>query len=119
MNLLDENFPAGPRILIFAASRDKDAAGMLRLILPRFNRVLFARFLNNPRSCEPQTMLELANQICSERLELARPELEICLDPAAAWRRASELASPEHLICVTGSFYIAAEVQAVRESLAS
>ena len=31
--------------------------------------------------------------------------------PEAAWELASELATPEHLICVTGSFFLAAEIR--------
>jgi dihydrofolate synthase/folylpolyglutamate synthase len=113
---LDESFPPRPRVLVFAVSRDKDAGGMLRCLLPRFQRVIFTQFLNNPRSADPELLLGLAEQVRREGPDFPAAFWEICPDPASAWRRARELATAEHLICVTGSFFIAAEVQATFRS---
>ena len=112
---LDENFPRGPRILIFAASRDKDIRGMLRLVLPRFDRVILTRFLNNPRTADPESLLEMSEELRRENEAFANVKLEVAADPQSAWRRTGELAGTDHLICVTGSFFIAAEVAAVRD----
>ena len=37
---VDESFTASERILVFATTRDKDARGMLRILLPLFGRVM-------------------------------------------------------------------------------
>ena len=105
VTVLAESFTPGPRLLVFATTRDKDARGMLRALLPAFDQVIFTRYLENPRG----TPIEELASISAELLDMT-PEL--CPDPASAWRRAQELATPEHLICITGSFFIAAEVQA-------
>lgn len=111
--VLDEGFPADRRVLIFAASRDKDVRGMLRLVLPRFQHVVLTRYLENPRSFDPEALLEFAETIHSENPGASATCVEVASDPASAWQRACELATPEHLVCITGSFFIAAETQAV------
>src|SRR5262245_19729871 len=40
LRTLEESFPARRRILVFAATRDKDVSGMLRQLLPRFDSVV-------------------------------------------------------------------------------
>jgi folylpolyglutamate synthase/dihydropteroate synthase len=37
----------------------------------------------------------------------------VAADPQTAWNLASSIATPEHLIAITGSFFIAAEMRAV------
>ena len=38
-------------------------------------------------------------------------EIHVAATPAEAWRKAQDLATPSDLICVTGSFFIAAEIR--------
>lgn len=93
------------RILVFASSRDKDPAGMLRLLLPKFDRAIVTKYVNNPRAVEPEELRAMADSIgCSTPIETA-PE------PIAAWERARSLAEPTDLICITGSFFLAAELR--------
>jgi dihydrofolate synthase / folylpolyglutamate synthase len=95
---------AARRILIFAATRDKDVAGMLRLLLPRFDSVVLTQYQTNPRALSIDELTGLVEAICS------RP-CHVAADPAAAWRLASHLATVDDLVCVTGSFFIAAELR--------
>ncbi len=48
LDTLAEQFPRGPRILIFGTTRDKDMRGMLELLLPQFETVIFTRYSKNP-----------------------------------------------------------------------
>jgi dihydrofolate synthase / folylpolyglutamate synthase len=106
LQTLDESFSASaPRLLIFATTQDKQLREMLALLLPRFDRVLLTRYTTNPRSVPIDELAALAASISPI------PQ-EICESPAAAWRRASELATPADLICATGSFFLAAELRA-------
>lgn len=105
VRVLDESFACPKRLLIFATTRDKDIAGMLRVLLPKFDEVIFTRYWNNPRGAPPEELAALA-------AELSAIPRHVCADAATAWRLASELAGPEHLICITGSFFIAAEMRA-------
>ncbi len=101
---LDRRFRARRRILVFAASRDKDVAGMLRLLLPRFDTVILTAFHNNPRNLPADELARLARSLSTRYVHLAA-------DTTSAWKLAKRLAGPPDLICVTGSFFIAAELR--------
>lgn len=101
---LDESFSCRDRLLVFATTQEKQVAQMLRLLLPRFNRVIFTRYQNNPRGVPPEELAALA-------LKTTGAAADVCLDPAAAWQRVQELAAESDLVCVTGSFFIAAEMR--------
>ena len=85
---------------------DKDAAGMLRALLPSLDRVVFTS-CSNPRSLSPATLESLASQ-------LGGPPAETVADPRAALTRARELAGPAGSVVATGSIYLIADL--VRES---
>jgi dihydrofolate synthase/folylpolyglutamate synthase len=107
LETLDESFSSSaPRLLIFATTQDKQIREMLDLLLPRFDRVLLTRYSNNPRSVPTEELAAFA-------ASLSPIPREICETPLAAWRRALELATPDHLICATGSFFLAAELRTV------
>jgi dihydrofolate synthase / folylpolyglutamate synthase len=101
---LEESFVSSRRILVFAATQDKDVRGMLRILLPHFETVILTRYLNNPRAMNLQDLEELAG----ERSPISRFS---CTDPKAAWQQVRELATADHLVCVTGSFFLAAEMR--------
>lgn len=101
---LDESFVSRRRVLIFAAARDKDVGGMLRQLLPRFDTVVITSFQNNPRNLPVETLARFVRQLTDQPLHVAA-------DPASAWKLARRFAGPEDLICVTGSFFIAAELR--------
>jgi dihydrofolate synthase/folylpolyglutamate synthase len=104
VRVLDQSFSIPARVLVFATSRDKDVSGMLRVLLPKFEDVIFTRYWNNPRAMPPSELDALAAQMSPTRRHL-------CADAATAWKLASQLATPDHLICITGSFFIAAEMR--------
>jgi dihydrofolate synthase/folylpolyglutamate synthase len=104
LKTLDESCPARRRVLIFAATRDKDIHGMLRQLLPRFDTVVLTAFQNNPRNVPTEELEQLARTFGDQPLHTAP-------DPATAWKLARRLAGPADLICVTGSFFIAAELR--------
>ncbi len=102
---LEESFHAPRRLLVFATTQDKDVAGMLRLLLPKFDTVVLTRYLNNPRAVSVADLKSLVAQ------QIDMPCYE-CADPAEAWRKVRELAQPADLVCITGSFFLAAEMRA-------
>jgi dihydrofolate synthase/folylpolyglutamate synthase len=106
---LDESFVAARRLLIFATTRDKDARGMLDVLLAKFDDVILTRYWSNPRSMPIEELEALSAELSCQRAH-------VCADPAAAWKLASEIAGPEHLICITGSFFIAAETRAAMQA---
>lgn len=109
VDVIEQEFPSRQRILLFASSRDKDVPGMLRCLLPRFDRIVLTRFVSNPRGMEVAELHSLACEILRESPR-QHPELTIQPDPAAAWRFANEFAGHDDLICITGSFFLATDL---------
>jgi dihydrofolate synthase / folylpolyglutamate synthase len=102
---LAASFSPSPRLAIFGTSRDKDARGMLEVLLPKFDEVILTQYVNNPRAVRPEKLDALAAELSS------RPR-HVTSDPAAAWQLACARATPDHLICIAGSFFLAAEMRA-------
>jgi dihydrofolate synthase/folylpolyglutamate synthase len=108
LETLDESFQARPRTLIFATTQEKDAPGMLRRLLPRFDRVVLTRYRTNPRCIPPEELLTVAGENAPDDAPAT-----ICADPSAAWKEALRVTPDTGLICVTGSFFLAAEMRAI------
>jgi dihydrofolate synthase / folylpolyglutamate synthase len=101
---LDESFSARRRLLLFAATQEKQVREMIEILLPRFDRVILTRYWTNPRALPLEYLAGLAADIS------AAPQ-EVFPTPHEAWRRVRDLTTPEHLVCVTGSFFLAAEIR--------
>jgi dihydrofolate synthase / folylpolyglutamate synthase len=97
-----EVFGERPVVGVVAVLDDKDAAGMLQELLPRFSHVVFTRS-SNPRSLSPGTLESLASK-------LGGPAAETVGDPRAALARARELAGPDGAVLATGSIYLIADL---------
>ena len=109
VSTLQECFSQPDRLLIFAATRDKDVGEMLEILLPHFSKVILTQYLSNPRRIPVAEVFELTQSIQQETRN--RSEVIVATSPADAWLRAKECAVSESLICVTGSFFIAAEMR--------
>ncbi len=104
MRVLTESFSVRRRLLLFATTQEKDIRGMLAILLPQFDAVIFTRYLNNPRAVPPEELAAAAE-------DLTGRGYPVVADPAEAWREMLGAAAPEDLVCVTGSFFIAAEIR--------
>jgi dihydrofolate synthase / folylpolyglutamate synthase len=93
---------AGDRRIVAAVSilEDKDAAGMLRELLPCSAAVVFTSNAN-PRALPPATLQSLAGQVGDPA-----PPVELEADPHAALGRARELAGTDGAVLATGSIYL-------------
>jgi dihydrofolate synthase/folylpolyglutamate synthase len=124
IDTLDERFPRSRRVLVFAASRDKDVTGMLRLLLPRFDLVLLTQYGHNARGADPHVLLRAARRIqrelagdasgrdASARDGASAPrEILACDDAFEALERALQSAGPDDVVCITGSFFLAAQLR--------
>jgi dihydrofolate synthase / folylpolyglutamate synthase len=97
-----------PRICVVSVLEDKDAAEILRALLPSFDAAVFTRCAN-PRALSPATLESLAAQVDG-------PPAETVADPRAAVEGARERASAAGAVVVTGSIYLIADL--VRQGLA-
>lgn len=101
---LREDFRPRRRILIFAATRDKDVAGLLRQMLPEFDTVILTRYLDNPRGVPVAEMSDFIRSVSNRTFHIAD-------SPAAAWELAMGWADRDDLIAITGSFFLVAELR--------
>jgi dihydrofolate synthase/folylpolyglutamate synthase len=110
VRVLEESFAGTERLLLLAATRDKDVLGIVRTLLPHFARCVVTEYQDNPRAVPVERLAEI---VAEEMRRLGRgSERLLQFDcPLEAWRTARELARPEELLCVTGSFFIVAELR--------
>jgi dihydrofolate synthase/folylpolyglutamate synthase len=100
---LRESFAAARRFLIFATSRDKDVRGMLQCLLGYFDEVYFTRYRENSRAIPPEELQHEAEELTGRRRMAFS-------DPTSAWEAARQSATASDLVCITGSFFLAAEL---------
>jgi dihydrofolate synthase/folylpolyglutamate synthase len=100
------SFPSGRRWLLFAASSDKDLSGMLRVLAPHFTHAFLTRYAGSARGMPAE---ELAVHLRS----VADLGHTICATAGEAWRAVRSQASPDDLICVTGSVFLAGELRPI------
>lgn len=100
------------RILVFAASQDKDVPAILGPLLAEFDAVILTRFLNNPRAACPDDLRRTAERLLAAG-SVPPCELLTSGDSTAAWQLARTMATEDDLICATGSFFLASELRAL------
>lgn len=101
---LERSFPPGRRLLVFGASNDKDVGGMFRILAPAFQHVFLTRFSSSQRGMPP----EQAAVLLKTQSSLPHTIYSTVRD---AWNAARRMASPDDLICVTGSVFLAGELR--------
>jgi dihydrofolate synthase/folylpolyglutamate synthase len=67
--------------------------------------------VNNPRSRAPEKLNEIANEELRRSALEEPPRIHQAAEPLAAWRLAQKLAGEGGLVCITGSFFLAAELR--------
>ncbi|MCY2983831.1 MAG: Mur ligase family protein [Planctomycetota bacterium] len=108
IDALKHHFAPAKKTIVFACSKDKEYEKMLDQILAVADRLIITQFHNNPRSVPVERLEELAK----EKAISTRP-IEILSAPSSniAVEHALKTAIPNELICITGSFFLAAETR--------
>jgi dihydrofolate synthase/folylpolyglutamate synthase len=91
-------------VAVVSILEDKDAAGMLKLLLPACDALVLTHS-HNPRALPPPTLQSLAGQ-------LHGPPSEVVGDAHAALARGRELAGADGMVIATGSIYLVADLLA-------
>jgi dihydrofolate synthase/folylpolyglutamate synthase len=89
-------------VAVVSILEDKDAASMLRSLLPLCSEVVFTRS-TSPRSLPPPTLQSLCAQ-------LGGPPAEVIREPTRALDRARSLAGKDGLVLATGSLTLVADL---------
>jgi dihydrofolate synthase / folylpolyglutamate synthase len=99
---LAQSVPQGT-VAVLSVLDDKDAAEMLRALLPRLSAVVFTR-APNPRALSPATLADLAQKVGATIATEIEPE------PRKAVSRAQEIAGEHGTVLATGSIYLVADL---------
>jgi dihydrofolate synthase/folylpolyglutamate synthase len=105
----EEAPPPGSRILIYGTSADKEWAEILQSLAKDYDHVVLTSFLSNPRAVPAR---DLAQQLPPE----VGAKVSVTSSPVDAWNLAASFLERRNasgakagLVCITGSFYLAAE----------
>ncbi len=98
-----EDFPCRARLLVVGFSRGHDVPAFLGELAPSSSH-LIACASRHPRALAAEDVAGIAAQA-------TRIPVEVAPSVAAALERARALASPDDLICVTGSLFVVAEAR--------
>ena len=101
-NALKQAYPDRRLHLVLGIMADKNIRGILSRLLPKAETAIFTQ-PKYVRAADPETLRRLA-----------RPYIQrhyVIPDPASAIQQAKSLATPEDVICITGSLYFAGEVK--------
>jgi dihydrofolate synthase/folylpolyglutamate synthase len=90
-------------VLVFAASADKQLEEMLTAAAGRFDHVIVTRYLTNPRAAPVERLVAACRQA-------GLPPARVAAGPREALAEARSLATRRGLVCVAGSFFLAAEI---------
>jgi dihydrofolate synthase/folylpolyglutamate synthase len=92
-----------PRVLVFAASADKQVEKMLTLAAGRFDAVIVTRYVRSRRGAPIERLVDACRQA-------GLPAPEVASTPATALALARSRAGRSGFVCVAGSFFLAAEL---------
>ncbi len=107
-SLLDTLAPVlaekAPRVLVFAASNDKQIEQMLALARGRFDHVVLTRYATNQRGASLERLVAASRAA-------GLPEPRTAAAPQEALRQAKSLAGRKGIVCIAGSFFLATELR--------
>ncbi|HEY6563484.1 MAG TPA: cyanophycin synthetase, partial [Pirellulaceae bacterium] len=107
---LREHWPERRLIVIFAATRGKEIRAMLRRILAVAGDLVITRYQDNPRSESPESLVAIAEALRGSRERLKNCRILSQATPRDAWNYAQTLRQEGDVVCITGSFFLAAEL---------
>jgi dihydrofolate synthase / folylpolyglutamate synthase len=98
---------ASRRTLILSISHDKDVQSIVRVLVPHFDRCIVTQYQENPRAVDVEQLAGLIRRIHISK----GAEVLVYPSPQQAWRYVCQTALPGEQVCITGSFYLAAEMR--------
>jgi len=101
---LEESFTVQRRYLVLGVSRDKDLAGMVKVLVPYFDAAFMTRCTTSQRGAD-------ASELLRHWHDAGGRQGTVCSSPAEAWRLARASARPSDLLCIAGSVFLAGELR--------
>ncbi len=107
---IDSHFPVprAKRTVIFAGTKGKDIHEMLQQLIDWAGEIVLTQYLDNPRGVTTAEVTAIAEKIAASSCTPAT--LLSAHTPKDAWHLARQHADKDRLVCITGSFFLAAEL---------
>jgi dihydrofolate synthase/folylpolyglutamate synthase len=96
---------SGRKAVVFAVSSDKQYPEMLKRLAGYFDHFHLTRYGNNPRCVPPEPLADILSKVAPHTTRVTYPTA------AEAWAAARAAAGENDLVCVTGSVFLAGELQ--------
>jgi dihydrofolate synthase/folylpolyglutamate synthase len=93
--------------LILSTSHDKDVPAIVAELAPHFDRFIVTKYQDNPRAVAAEELAAIVRQAVNN----ATVEVRVSTTPLEAWLHVCQTAMPLERVCITGSFYLAAEMR--------
>jgi dihydrofolate synthase/folylpolyglutamate synthase len=104
---------ASRRTLVLSVSHDKDVRAIVAALAPHFDRFVVTQYQENPRAVSASQLAETISQVLGDSVH----GITVCSTPQEAWNHVLQTAIRGERVCITGSFYLAAEMRClVRQS---
>jgi dihydrofolate synthase/folylpolyglutamate synthase len=104
---LGEMADATRRTLVLSVSQDKDVRAIVSELSGHFGRYIITQYQENPRAVDATQLAELVRQMEGN----ASAQVCVAPTPRDAWALVCRTAIQGERVCVTGSFYLAAEMR--------
>ncbi|MCI0335491.1 MAG: bifunctional folylpolyglutamate synthase/dihydrofolate synthase [Planctomycetes bacterium] len=104
---LAEMAAAPRRTLVLSISHDKDVRAIVHELAPHFDRIVVTQYQDNPRAIGAKDLAQIVHDILGD----ARVEVCVSPTPHEAWHYVCRTAISHERACITGSFYLAAEMR--------
>lgn len=117
VEVVNQSFPRRRRHLLFGTTEGKAVGPMIAQLVSEFDLIVCTRYWNNPRSVDPEELAQRCRQIANESTRDV--EIVVAPRPEQAWKEIAACAQADDLICITGSFFLAAEMKALLVPTAS
>jgi len=95
------------RTLVLSISHDKDVRAIVENLVPHFDRFVVTQYQENPRAVPAESLGKMVADVLAGRAA----EIKTCADPLQAWQHVRQTAVPGEMVCIAGSFYLAAEMR--------
>jgi len=95
------------RTLVISVSSDKDVLAIVAELAPHFDRFIITQYQDNPRAVDADNLAQVVRAL------LRNAPGQVCVSPTPheAWQHVCRTAIPQEQVCITGSFYLTAEMR--------
>jgi dihydrofolate synthase/folylpolyglutamate synthase len=110
VDALDAMPAASRQTIVLSISQDKDVAAIVQELVPHFDRFIVTRYRENPRALST-TRLSQMIRVQFSRIRVQSPDVNIFETPEESWQYVVQTSIPGERVCITGSFFLAAEMR--------